>query len=160
MRLLKAKDVKYIVVHCTDTPAGRDVTAEEVDVWHRQRGYEMIGYHYLVRLDGRIEHGRPTFYQGAHCRIGGVNAKSIGVCYVGGRDLKGDYADTRTGDQKHSLTALLYLLTKRFPGAQVVGHRDFDKGKMCPCFDVKSAYRNLEFEAIRGSFVDIARYGL
>jgi hypothetical protein len=73
---------------------------------------------------------------------------------------QGALVETEYNNEKHSLTALLYLLTKRFPGAQVVGHRDFDKGKMCPCFDVKSAYRLLEFEAVLGSTVEIARYGL
>lgn len=27
--------LKYLVIHCTATPEGRDVTADDVDMWHR-----------------------------------------------------------------------------------------------------------------------------
>jgi N-acetylmuramoyl-L-alanine amidase len=131
------------MVHCTDTPEGRAVTAEEVDQWHRQRGMMMIGYHYLVGLDGRTEHGRPLFMQGAACPQGGANKHGIHVCYVGGRNSRGETADTRTEEQKATLWWLLCDLKKKFPKARIVGHRDFNKGKACPCYDVATTYRML-----------------
>jgi N-acetylmuramoyl-L-alanine amidase len=132
------RDIKYIMVHCTDTCEGREVTAEEVDRWHRMRGFEMIGYHYLIRLDGTVEHGRPLFMKGAACPKGGANAQGIHVCYVGGRNLHGETVDTRTEAQLLSMLKLITELRRQFPQAKVVGHRDFDRGKACPCFDAKS----------------------
>lgn len=133
MKLLQ--QVNYIVIHCTDTPAGRSVTVADVDSWHRGRGFECIGYHYLVYLDGSVHLGRSVRYQGAHCTR--VNSCSIAVCYVGGRNSmrKDDYADTRTPEQRAALRALVAELLRQHPGALVRGHRDFD-AKACPCFDV------------------------
>lgn len=132
--------VNLIVVHCTATPAGRDVTAADVDRWHRQRGFRCIGYHYLVRLDGRIERGRPENEQGAHCR--GHNARSIGVVYAGGLDANGRPADTRTPEQRAALMTLLRDLRRRYPEAVIRGHRDF-AAKACPCFDATTEYAAL-----------------
>ena len=49
------RKINEIIVHCTATPAGRDVSAADIDLWHRRRGFRCIGYHYVVRLDGSIE---------------------------------------------------------------------------------------------------------
>lgn len=51
------RTITEIIIHCTATPAGRDVRAAEVATWHKQRGFTTIGYHYLVGLDGRVEAG-------------------------------------------------------------------------------------------------------
>ena len=71
------KKVKYIIVHCSATPEGKDYTAADIDRWHRQQGWECIGYHYVVRLDGMLEPGRSIKYQGAHCKP--LNSVSIGI---------------------------------------------------------------------------------
>lgn len=63
---LNPHNIKYLIVHCTATARGRDFTAADVDRWHRQQGWDMIGYHYLVRLDGTVEQGRPETRVGAH----------------------------------------------------------------------------------------------
>lgn len=138
MNILKKEDVKYIVVHCTATRASNNIDVYEVNKWHLDDGYEMIGYHYLIKVDGTIEHGRPLFMQGAHVK--GCNDKSIGVCYVGGLDDKGEFADTRNDQQRASLWALLIHLKHRFPKATIVGHHDLNRYKACPCFDAKLAY--------------------
>lgn len=131
---MRLNSVKYIVIHCTDTPAGRDVSAAQVDAWHKERGWEGIGYHYLVRLDGTVEQGRPLTKVGAH--VYGYNRVSVGVCYVGGRDRQGRCADTRTPEQVAALRQLVSQLKERFPAAKVVGHRDLCRVKECPCFNV------------------------
>lgn len=57
-----------IVIHCSATRAGHDVTAAVIDAWHRDRGFWSIGYHYVIRLDGSIEAGRDvTLTSRAHC---------------------------------------------------------------------------------------------
>lgn len=116
------------------------VTVKDVDAWHRQRGFQGIGYHYLIGLNGEIWRGRPIEAIGAHTL--GQNAKSIGVCYVGGLDLNGKSSDTRTPAQKSTLVKLLKSLKVQFPKATIHGHREFAK-KACPCFDAKTEYRNI-----------------
>jgi len=151
--------IDAIVIHCSATRAGQDVRAADIDKWHKERGFAMIGYNYVVDLDGTIEVGRPLNRDGAHCNTAGLsgvsyNKHSIGICYVGGLDAFGNAADTRTPEQKMALSKLVYQLMDEHPGiVEVIGHRDAspDKNgdgkitpnewiKQCPCFDVKSEF--------------------
>ena len=84
-----------IIIHCSATRAEQDITAADIESWHRARGFWTIGYHYVIRLDGTIEPGRDVTLDGAHCM--GWNKRAIGICYVGGLDKDGRPADTRTG---------------------------------------------------------------
>lgn len=137
--------INEIIVHCTATPAGRDVRKTDVDRWHRARGFRCIGYHYLVLRDGTVEQGRPENKVGAHCL--GHNSRSIGVCYVGGLDnVTGKPADTRTSAQKDALGILIRDLCGRYPGATVHGHREF-AAKACPCFDAACEYGHYHVKA-------------
>lgn len=130
------RKIDKIVVHCSATEAGRDFQAKDIDGWHRARGFARIGYHWVVRLDGRVEAGRPETTAGAHCL--GQNRNSIGVCYIGG--LKGGKpCDTRTQAQKRSLERLMAIIRARYPEATVHGHREF-AAKACPCFDAAAEY--------------------
>lgn len=101
-----------------------DIGAEMINDWHIARGWAGIGYHYVIRLDGTIERGRPRWAQGAH--DGGQNAGSIGICVVG------DFTDPNsrpTPAQLESLTNLMadlceiYRLCPAGPGV-IQGHRD------------------------------------
>ena len=78
-----------------------------------------------------------------HCR--NHNRHSIGICYEGGLDAEGCAKDTRTEAQKISLSALVGELKERFPQALVVGHRELDPGKECPCFEMNKLRKCLEF---------------
>jgi N-acetyl-anhydromuramyl-L-alanine amidase AmpD len=80
---------------------------------------------------------------GAHCLH--HNKYSIGVCYEGGYDIRGQPADTRTAEQKASLRRLLEDLHRRYPRALIVGHHDLDPQKDCPCIpDVAREYADLQ----------------
>ena len=128
------RKINKIIVHCTATPEGRAHTVKDVDAWHRQRGFDGIGYHFLVLLDGTVETGRPLEKQGAHCL--GHNADSVGVCYVGGVAADGRTPkDTRTPVQREALRGLVGWLRGLFPCATVHGHREF-AAKACPSFDI------------------------
>lgn len=137
------KKIKYIIVHCTATAEFKDFKAKDVDKWHKQRGWDCIGYHYIIDLDGVIEKGRPETKIGAHCK--GFNDCSIGVCYVGG--LASDNKtpkDTRTNAQKASLLKLIKQLKAKYTNAKVVGHKDMPNvHKACPCFEAKREYNNI-----------------
>lgn len=125
-----------IILHCSATPAERDVDAAEIRRWHRDRGWSDIGYHFVVRLDGTVEIGRSIEKIGAHCK--GHNADSIGICYVGGLNYKGKRsADTRTPEQKLALIKLVRQLRQEHGPLELHGHNEFSD-KDCPCFDVQA----------------------
>lgn len=134
--------IDYIVIHSSATPEGREHNVEDIDRWHRARGFKEIGYHYVVELDGAVFEGRALSKVGAHVK--GHNAHSIGICYIGGTDNTRERRpkDTRTPAQKQSLEKLISDLKNLFPSAQVVGHRDLG-ATACPSFDAKSEYENI-----------------
>jgi N-acetylmuramoyl-L-alanine amidase len=135
------RKINEIIVHCSATPAGKPYTVEDIDKWHRQRGFDGIGYHFVVYLDGSVHKGRSLEKVGAHCL--GHNKNSIGVCYVGGLTADGKMVnDTRTLAQKLSLQRLLAELKAQFPDAEIHGHRDF-AAKACPSFDATKEYKSI-----------------
>jgi len=131
------RKIERIIIHCTATPQGRDVTVREIDQWHRERGMSKIGYHYVIGLNGTIYPGRKPHEQGAHCT--GYNATSIGICYIGGIDNNGIPCDTRTAEQKQSIKTLVASLSAMYTKATVHGHNEFSD-KMCPCFNVAEEF--------------------
>lgn len=135
------RKIDSIVLHCSATKAGMDFHVSDIDMWHRQRGFQCVGYHYVVALDGTVERGRDESLKGAHCTQQGMNDRSIGICYIGGLDITGKPADTRTAAQKSSLAKLISDLRRRYGNLRVYGHRDFAP-KACPCFDA-SEYANV-----------------
>ena len=136
------RTITEIIVHCTDTPEGREVTVEDVRRWHRQQGWTDIGYHYFIGLDGKVHEGRSIDIAGAHCQ--GHNSHSIGVAYAGGRAATGKAPkDPRTPAQKEALALLLLGLCYIYKGAKIYGHRDF-AAKACPSFDARAEYKKYE----------------
>lgn len=135
------RKINKIIIHCSATPEGKNVTVEQIDKWHKQRGWKCIGYHYVIYLDGSIHKGRNENEIGAHCS--GQNSDSIGICYIGGVLKDGKTPrDTRTDAQKQALIDLLKMLKKKYPKATIHGHREFS-AKACPCFDANYEYKYL-----------------
>lgn len=135
------RKIDKIIVHCTATKPKVDWGVTEIRRCHVQDNkWADIGYHYVVRLDGTIEKGRPEYKAGAHCY--GHNRHSIGVCYVGGCDQNGVSADTRTAAQKKSLRSLLQKLYNQYR-CPIYGHRDLGKTE-CPGFNAKSEYSDIQ----------------
>lgn len=132
------RKINGIIVHCSATPEGHDVTVADIDRWHKARGWRCVGYHYIIYRDGSVHTGRPVEQIGAHCT--GHNSSSIGICYIGG--LAADNKtpkDTRTPAQIKALRDLVEELRAKYPGATVHGHREFAP-KACPCFDVRKEF--------------------
>ena len=137
--------ITLIVVHCSAVRPDQQSSAAQIDTWHRKdRHYKFgIGYHYVIRRDGTVEPGRPEWLTGAHCL--NHNAHSIGICYEGGLDIRGQPADTRTDEQKAAMRRLLEDLHGRYPKALIVGHHDLDPQKACPCIEnVAREYADLQ----------------
>ena len=110
----------------------------------------MIGYHFLIHPDGRVDEGRPLSMVGAHAK--GYNRESVGICYIGGLRY-GKPADTRTPQQIIAMRAIDKTLESQFPDSKRMGHRDlsvdlngdgviskYEWMKSCPCYDVKTEF--------------------
>lgn len=140
----------FIVIHCSATPPSSDIGADEIDQWHKDRGWDGIGYHAVIRRDGQIEFGRHFDAAGAHVK--GQNYRSVGVCMVGGVKEADRYASENnfTPEQFESLDYLIETLVRAYPDAAIVGHRDLSPDldgdgvigkhewvKACPSFEVR-----------------------
>ncbi len=138
--LPNTRRIDKIILHCSATPEGKDYTVAQIRQWHLARGFSDVGYHYVIYRDGSVHRGRPENQVGAHTT--GHNPHSIGICYIGGcaamKNAKGDYPpkDTRTPAQRAALVRLVADMRKKYPGATVHGHNEFDN-KACPSFNVQ-----------------------
>ncbi|MGB1895494.1 MAG: N-acetylmuramoyl-L-alanine amidase, partial [Candidatus Puniceispirillaceae bacterium] len=124
--MLHPADIRYLVVHCSDTPDEDELTARDIHAMHLGFGWDGAGYHAIITRDGICHPGRPEYWQGAHVK--GRNHDSVGVCLIGRHNF--------TPDQFAALEALLLTWSGRYPNAEVVGHRDIQQThKTCPNFD-------------------------
>lgn len=127
--------IRYLTIHCSATPEGRDDKAAQINEWDKKK-FGQISYHWIVELDGRKVRSLSDGERGAH--VGKHNTGNIGICYVGGmsKDMK-TAKDTRTQAQKEALRTLIRTYIDRYPGIIVRGHRDWPGvAKACPSFDV------------------------
>lgn len=137
------RDIKRVILHCSATPDYPSESsrfdlfgAADIDAWHKQKGWDGCGYHYVIRRSGTLEHGRPIGKVGAHAQ--GENADSLGVCYIGSR--------SPTDAQVSSLLSLAgeICLGHGLGAEDWYGHYEFNPGKTCPGFPM-----NLFREMIR-----------
>lgn len=128
--------IKKIIIHTSATRAVQDIGAKEIDQWHKAQGWQAIGYHWVVRRNGKREKGRSEDKIGSHAK--GHNHDSIGICWVGG--VSSDRLapeDNRTQAQRDELKKLVLEVRGRYPGAKVLGHNELPGvNKDCPCIDM------------------------
>ena len=133
INLLKKVNVKYIVVHCSDT--NDTDTAIDIHKLHLNFGWDGIGYHKVIQRNGIIEMGRPEYWVGAH--VFGYNKDSLGVCLIGKNKF--------TKKQFLSLEYVLRNWKKRYPKAKILGHYEFNNTtKTCPNFNVKTWLKEIK----------------
>jgi N-acetylmuramoyl-L-alanine amidase len=139
MQFQVRKTTNFIIIHCaaTDAPGDVNIGAKDIDVWHRQRGFLCIGYHFVIKRSGEVETGRHVNVVGAH--VLGENHDSIGICMVGGGSKK--ETNDFTPEQWTALESLVRSLKHDYPSVAIRGHRDFEsgkaQGKWCPSFDAQ-----------------------
>lgn len=134
------RKIDKLIIHCSATPEFKEFDVDDIRNWHvNGNKWSDVGYHFVIKIDGTIQIGRPINKIGSHVK--GKNRSSIGVCYIGGmnRDMT-EWIDTRTQEQKVALIALLKELKEKYTEAIVYGHNDFTDKKVCPCFDAKQEY--------------------
>lgn len=131
----KRTATNMIILHCSATREGQDFTVDDIRKWHKQRGFEDVGYHFIIYRDGTVVKGREESLQGAHCT--GKNATSIGICYIGGCDKNMKAKDTRTEAQKQAMYKLVKDLMQKYhiPLVDVHGHYEY-ANKACPSFKI------------------------
>jgi N-acetylmuramoyl-L-alanine amidase len=158
------RDIDTIVIHCSATHSGQPLgngtlgsAAAVIDRWHAARGFARapaavqrynpacphVGYHFVIDTDGRCDMGRALAEVGAHAA--GHNARSIGICLVGGLERDALYTLAQWATLRELVGSLVddQLITR------IVGHRDLspdankdgvidrrDWLKTCPGFDV------------------------
>lgn len=127
------RKIDEIIVHCSATQESSDIGVYEITNWHKQRGYNGCGYHFVIRRDGTLETGRDIKKSGAHAK--GHNSHSIGVCLVGGVDKYNKGEMNYTIEQWQTLEKLIMELKSTYQIEKVSGHRQY-ANKECPCFDV------------------------
>lgn len=140
MEKLDSNKVDRIIIHCSDTELTSSVDYEVIRSWHLARGFEDIGYHWIIYPNGFCHFGRSYSYKGAHTL--GMNSRSIGICLIGGRS-NGQIKDTRNLCQRVALSHLILDIVRSnmFPNIKYVfGHNDFST-RTCPNFDVQKEYQ-------------------
>lgn len=104
----------FIVIHSSATPPTQDIGAADLDRRHRAQGWLGIGFHWVIRRDGKVEPGRREASVGAHDPA--LNATSIGVCMVGGVAKDGTPEDNFTEEQHAAMYVLVAEIDGRYPG--------------------------------------------
>lgn len=141
--------LKYLVIHCTATPEGRDVSAADIRRWHTApvsaggRGWKQVGYTDLIHTDGRVErlvaNNEDANVDPWEITNGaaGYNSVSRHVVYAGGVDADNvqKAKDTRTPAQKEALKRYVLDFHRKHPTVKIVGHNQL-AAKACPSFDV------------------------
>lgn len=150
--------LKYLVIHCSATPEGREVSAADIRHWHCDppsrggRGWKQVGYTDLIHLDGTVErlvaNNEDANVDPWEITNGaaGYNSISRHIVYVGGCDKQMKPKDTRTEAQKRALAKYVSDFHRRFPNVKIVGHRDLNPSKACPSFDVKAWLKTLNIK--------------
>ena len=135
------RDLNKIILHCSATREGKDFSADTIRGWHvNGRGWSDIGYHWVIRLDGSIEVGRPLEKSGAHTK--GHNKDSVGVCYIGGCDADGKPKDTMNPEQEKAWRMIVLSLRTLYGDLTIHGHNEF-ANKACPSFTVKEKFADM-----------------
>lgn len=154
-----AKKLKYLVIHCTATPAGREVSADDIRRWHTSpvsqggRGWKQVGYTDLFHLDGSVErlvkNNEDMSVDPWEVTNGaaGYNSVSRHIVYAGGVDANdvNKAVDTRTPAQKEAMKRYVLDFHRRFPGVRIVGHNQL-AAKACPSFDVPEWLESIDIK--------------
>ena len=147
--------IKFIVIHCSDSNWG---SANEIDHWHKARGWKGIGYSYVIsncyptyhnyingiphiKSDGKVVAGREEGAELAHAK--GFNFNSIAICLIGRKV----FSTAQLRSLKIKVKKLQYDYGYKL---KVIGHNETDsgiaQGKTCPNLNMVYLRQYLEEE--------------
>ena len=147
--------LKYLVLHCSATPEGREVTGDDIRRMHLSpvskggRGWQQVGYTDIIHLDGTVErlvnNNEDANVDPWEITNGakGYNSVSRHVVYAGGmtKDMS-QPKDTRTPAQLKAMENYVKDFHKRFPSVRIIGHNEV-AAKACPSFDVQEWLKSI-----------------
>lgn len=139
-----SRPITEIVIHATETATDKDIGAIEINNIQSKLGHDGIGYHYVIRRDGRLQRGRPADRVGDHTSVNNHNNFSLGIVLVGGINVATGDTDALANRSASSFTREQYTTLERFcqafydkyPGGNVFGHNDLDILELDPYFNV------------------------
>lgn len=149
--------LRYLVIHCTATPEGREVSSADIRRWHtspppKGRGWKQVGYTDMIHLDGKterlVDNNEDANVDPWEITNGarGYNGVSRHLVYVGGLAPDAKTArDTRTAAQLKTMAAYVKSFHERFPEVRIIGHNEV-AAKDCPSFDVQRWLRSIGIE--------------
>ena len=166
----RERSIHRIYIHCSDSHYG---DAEEIDKWHRERGWKGIGYNYVILGEAEIGTGyQPGFIQIGRdvektpAHVASDNTHSLGICIIGKFDTKSplgngiDSPGIMTQIQSALILCAELILRLNLPVRQVIGHREVNlipgremTSKSCPGskFDMDE-FRHLLYETIKFNY--------
>ena len=158
------REINNVVIHATETFTNKNIGAEEIDSIQKildggKQGKEYIGYHYVIRRDGRLQRGIPLTKKGNHTETGNYNETSIGIAMVGGilsPATEGSWQTSSasfTREQYNTLEQFLGVFYHHVAGGEVFGHNDINPEELDPYFDVQEYILSL-FGKVSESFVE------
>ena len=158
------REINNVVIHATETFTNKNIGAEEIDSIQKildggKQGKEYIGYHYIIRRDGRLQRGIPLTKKGKHTETGNYNETSIGIAMVGGilsPATEGAWQTSSasfTREQYNTLEQFLGVFYHHVAGGEVFGHNDINPEELDPYFDVQEYILSL-FGKVNESFVE------
>lgn len=133
------RTIHTAILHCAAVPSGWYLNrtavqmVAEVRRWHLERGFNDIGYHYLIAPSGSVAVGRPLNKEGAH--VAGHNKGTVGILLIETVRITA----VKTFDHYFEYNQLLACraLIKGLNVSDVKGHNDYS-AKLCPGFSVKA----------------------
>jgi len=122
-----------IMLHHSLTKDSETVSWSAIRRYHTEdMGWHDIGYHYGIELVGpyyEVLLGRMPTYYGAHCKQGGMNQRSLGICLVGNFDEKPPPLAqwNKAVEFVHSLLEIYNISIDR-----IFAHNQYATYKTCP----------------------------
>ncbi len=100
------RKINKIIIHHSASPSAT-TTAKKIKSWHLARGFNDIGYHYMIDANGEIFKGRDEAKIGAHCK--GHNRDSLGLVVFGNFDQ-----ESLNDKQESTLFLLITSIMERY----------------------------------------------
>jgi len=122
------RNIDTHIIHCS--ASGIATTVKDIDMWHRKRGFDCVGYHYVIYQDGSLHKGRDISKIGAHAKAGGNNHGSVGTCLIGNEEFTIEQLVTL--QHLHNTLKVMYNAEMKLKG-----HNELTNNKTCPNFNVK-----------------------
>lgn len=128
----KGNEPTILVYHHT---AIKNISPEDIDKLHKNKGWKGIGYHYYIRKDGTIYKGREDEDEGSHVK--GYNKESIGICVEG--NFEEEYLSI---EQINALKKLSVYICLKYNIKDILPHKELGNtlcpGKNFPLKEIKN----------------------